>query len=85
MRVVLGDLDAERVADAAASIADHDGAVGVQLDVRDPESVERTADVAEALFGGIHVAVNHAGVINGGTTWELTPAEWREVLDVNSA
>ena len=34
-------------------------------------------------FGGLHVAVNNAGIVNGGTTWELPLEAWHAVLDVN--
>jgi NAD(P)-dependent dehydrogenase (short-subunit alcohol dehydrogenase family) len=34
-------------------------------------------------FGGLHIAVNNAGIVNGGTSWELPLEAWRAVLDVN--
>ena len=35
------------------------------------------------VFGGLHVAVNNAGVVNGGNSWELSLEEWHRVLDTN--
>jgi NAD(P)-dependent dehydrogenase (short-subunit alcohol dehydrogenase family) len=57
--------------------------VGIEMDVRDPSSLEADATIAEDRFGGLHVAVNNAGVINGGRSWELTLSEWHDVMDVN--
>jgi NAD(P)-dependent dehydrogenase (short-subunit alcohol dehydrogenase family) len=83
MRIVMGDIDADGVVAAAAAIGSADRVVAIGLDVRDPGSVEAAAEVALERFGALHVAVNNAGVVNGGPVWELEPDEWHEVLDVN--
>ena len=31
----------------------------------------------------LHVAVNNAGIVNGGNSWELPLDEWHRVIDVN--
>ena len=49
----------------------------------DPEALERAAAFAVDHFGALHIAVNNAGIVNGGPMWELPLEEWRRVLDVN--
>jgi NAD(P)-dependent dehydrogenase (short-subunit alcohol dehydrogenase family) len=51
--------------------------------VRDPVGVEAVAREAMERYGGLHVAVNNAGIVNGGTSWELSLDEWHRVLDTN--
>ena len=53
------------------------------VDVRDPEAVERVAAAAIERFGKLHVAVNNAGVVNGGYSWEIPLEEWHRVIDVD--
>lgn len=84
MSVVLGDIDeatlsaeVDRLSAAGASVH------GQPVDVTDPESVQALGRAAVERFGGLHVAVNNAGIVNGGLSWELSVAEWRRVLDVN--
>ncbi len=84
VRVVLTDLDGDAVSAAASTI--RDGAVdvdAVQLDVRDPDAVEGVARHVVDRFGALHIAVNNAGIVNGGNSWELTLEDWHRVLDVN--
>ncbi len=84
MRVVLADLDEARLGQVAAQLSDQGAEVhAVALDVRDPDAVERGAQAAVDRFGGLHVAVNNAGIVNRGHSWELSLEEWRRVLDVN--
>ncbi|GAA1846218.1 hypothetical protein GCM10009750_35740 [Agromyces salentinus] len=57
--------------------------LALTTDVSDPEAVERLADSAVDAFGSLHVAVNNAGIVNGGNSWELSLEEWHRVIDVN--
>ena len=84
MQVVMADLDGSAV-EAAADVTRRHGAQieAVQVDVRDPEAIDRVADFAVRRFGGLHVAVNNAGIVNQGLAWELPLTEWHRVLDVN--
>ncbi|WP_035753447.1 SDR family NAD(P)-dependent oxidoreductase [Parafrankia discariae] len=84
VRVLLTDLDDDALEAAAGLIRDHGGVVETsQLDVRDPAAVERVADLAVTRFGGLHIAVNNAGIVNRGLAWELSLDDWHRVLDVN--
>jgi NAD(P)-dependent dehydrogenase (short-subunit alcohol dehydrogenase family) len=81
MRVVMSDIDEDAVASQAERIG---GAVSaLRCDVRDPESVESVGRAAMDRYGALHVAVNNAGIVNGGTSWELSLDEWHRVLDTN--
>ena len=84
MRVVMADLD-EHGLFSHASRLQGDGAdvQPVVVDVRDPESVEGAGRVVIERFGALHVAVNNAGVVGGGTSWEIPLEEWRRVIDVD--
>jgi NAD(P)-dependent dehydrogenase (short-subunit alcohol dehydrogenase family) len=84
MRVVMADVDEERLRSHATRLADEGGDVlSVDVDVRDPESVERVGAAAVEHFGKLHVAVNNAGVVNGGYSWEISLDDWHRVIDTN--
>jgi NAD(P)-dependent dehydrogenase (short-subunit alcohol dehydrogenase family) len=84
MRVVLADLAGDRLDAAVAALAGVGADVhAVDVDVRDPDSVDRAGRVAVERFGALHVAVNNAGIVNRGRSWELSLDEWRDVLDVD--
>jgi len=81
---VLWDVDAPRLAEAQAALA----AVGpVSSDVvqlTDEAAVAAATAAVVQRHGRIDILVNNAG-INGGNapTWELSPAVWRQVVEVN--
>jgi len=84
VRLLMADIDAAAL-DAAAATVRATGAevASIPLDVRDPDAVERAGHQAMDRFGGLHIAVNNAGIVNGGTSWELPLEAWRAVVDVN--
>lgn len=55
----------------------------VELDVRDPDSVERGVAAAVAAAGRIDVLVNNAGVTATKPALATTEDEWRSVIDTN--
>src|SRR5262245_9137912 len=84
MRVVMGDVDEPRLAAEAARLRGAGAPVhAMAVDVSDPESVERLGRAAIDRHGHLHVAVNNAGIVNRGNSWELSLEDWRRVLDVN--
>jgi len=84
MRVVLADIDGERVRSHGARLTDQGAEVlAVEVDVRDAEAVDRVGAAAVEHFGKLHVAVNNAGVVNGGDSWEIPLDEWHRVIDTN--
>ncbi|HEX2289987.1 MAG TPA: SDR family NAD(P)-dependent oxidoreductase [Pseudonocardiaceae bacterium] len=56
----------------------------VAVDVTDPASVEAAVKATVAAFGGLHLAVNSAGVTGPAVpTGEYDPQDWRRVIDVD--
>ena len=82
--VALWDLDASVLANALQTLAPLGTATSAVVDVRDEDQVARAAAQSQERFGGIDILVNNAGVL-GPTVpaWEHTPAQWRNVLDIN--
>jgi len=84
MRVLMTDRDEERLAEHAERLASAGGEVRSRVvDVTDPDAVERAADAAVDEFGKLHVAMNNAGIVVGGDSWELPLSEWRRVVEVD--
>jgi NAD(P)-dependent dehydrogenase (short-subunit alcohol dehydrogenase family) len=84
MHVVMADIEgaglrmqSERLRDEGADVR------WVTADVRDPHAVDHIGRVAVDEFGQLHVAVNNAGVVNRGNSWELSLEDWQRVIDVN--
>jgi NAD(P)-dependent dehydrogenase (short-subunit alcohol dehydrogenase family) len=84
MRVVMADVDEGRLVAQATRLGEGGAEVhAVVTDVSDPDAVERTGRAAVDRFGAVHVAVNNAGIIATGNSWELTLEQWHRVIDVN--
>ena len=84
MKVVVADVSRERadqVADSIRSAAA--GALAVDADVADTESVELLAKAVDAEFGAPDLLFNNAGVSPFGLLWEFAPEDWNWVLGVN--
>lgn len=84
MKVVLADLERESL-DREVSRLSKAGAdvLGVECDVRDPDSVADLAKQTLSHYGAIHVVMNNAGVAPAGPMLETTPEDWRWIVDVN--
>ncbi len=84
MRVVMADIDGEALRTHAARLGDAGAHVyAVSADVRDPDAVQRVGNAAIERFGKLHVAVNNAGVVTGGYSWEIPLEDWHRVIDVD--
>ncbi|MDA8049354.1 MAG: SDR family NAD(P)-dependent oxidoreductase [Rhodospirillales bacterium] len=83
--VMLGDLDAESAAQAAAAIASDHGATihSARLDVSKSDSVAAFADHSVRRMGGIDIWVNNAGVYPATPMVETSDEFWTHVIDVN--
>ena len=54
------------------------------VDVADPRSVEQMVEFAVETFGGLHLAVNNAGIGGPSETTANYPLEdWQKIIDVN--
>lgn len=60
-----------------------ENAHGVAVDVSDPDAVATAVAAANECLGGIDVAVNAAGIAHEATLAELSPSDWRQVIDIN--
>lgn len=84
-RVVVGDLNEEAAGKVAAEIEAGGGAARpVRQDVGDPASVERSVAFAVETFGGLHLAVNNAGIGGGNSpVADYSLDDWNTVIAVN--
>jgi len=83
-RCSLWDMDRQGLAAAAASLAAQDAVETVVVNVTKPESVQAATEKTLKRIGPIDILVNNAGIAGASKkTWELTPAEWQEVLQVD--
>lgn len=57
--------------------------VGIMADVSDYEQVERMFQAIPPHFGPVSVLVNNAAVSHVGLFTDMTPAQWRRVVEVN--
>ncbi len=80
-RVLIADRDHEKGEALAAAFS----AVTFQpCDVSEPSQIEAAVNRGEALFGGLDILFNNAGI--GGVSQdstELDPAIWRQVMAIN--
>jgi SDR family mycofactocin-dependent oxidoreductase len=57
--------------------------VANQADVRDLDGLQRAFDAGLEELGRVDIVVANAAILNCGWSWELTPEQWKEVIDVN--
>jgi 2-dehydro-3-deoxy-L-rhamnonate dehydrogenase (NAD+) len=82
--VVLWDMDGGKLGEAASSLAAHGPVSGEVVHLTDEASVEAATAATMARHGRIDIVVNNAGITGGNArTWELEPAVWRQVVEVN--
>ena len=55
----------------------------IVADVSDSEAVKRAFSDLDDLWGGLDVLINNAGISMRHTFLDITPEEWRQVIDVN--
>jgi 3-oxoacyl-[acyl-carrier protein] reductase len=79
--VAIWDMDREAGAAAAATLR---GATAHVLDLTDEAAVGAAVAETLAAHGRIDILVNNAGITGGNApSWQLPPAEWRRVIEVN--
>lgn len=74
---------ARTAAEVERVVRDRGAARAVAGDVRREEDVARLLAAHERALGPVDVLVNDAGIVERGLAEELSPAAFREVLDVN--
>lgn len=82
--VSLWDRDETALIDASEKLSSLGKVHTFTVDITDAESVRKATDDTAQQFGKISILVNNAGIGGGNAvTWELTPEQWREVIEVN--
>ena len=79
--VVLADINEELAQKSAAALGER--AVGIKVDVSNPESVEQLVIRTVEALGGIDLFVANAGVLKAGSLADLTPEQFDFVTKVN--
>lgn len=84
-KVLVADLDPEGADDIARAIQASGGTARAhEVNVADAVEVEAMVEAAKSAFGGLHLAVNNAGI--GGPaalTGEYPLDGWHKVIDIN--
>ena len=82
--VVLWDIDAARLNNAENTLAALGRVTTSIVELTMLPDIEAAAADATRAHGRIDILVNNAGITGGNApTWELDPAVWRQVIDVN--
>jgi NAD(P)-dependent dehydrogenase (short-subunit alcohol dehydrogenase family) len=79
--VILTARSGETAAKAAGEVGS--GAVGVACDVRSHEAVRSLFQEADRAYGGVDVLVNNAGIGVFAPLADLSPEDWRAVIETN--
>jgi 3-oxoacyl-[acyl-carrier protein] reductase len=73
-----------RTKEQVEAVAEEIGGLAVVADVSKPEDVEAMVERIEAELGPIDLLCANAGIGNqAGATWEIDPADWWRVFEVN--
>jgi len=82
--VALWDMDAAKLDEAKATLGKLGQVSSHVVELTSDEAVAATTQHTIAQLGQIDILVNNAGITGGNaTTWELDPAVWRRVIEVN--
>ncbi len=82
--VVLWDIDAARLATAVQALSTDGVVSGDTVELTDEAAVAAATAATVGRHGRIDILVNNAGITGGNApTWELSPAVWRQVVEVN--
>ncbi len=80
-RIAVADLDGQKAEAVAAAL---DGAIGLQVDVSDEESVRQALATAAAELGDIDAVLNAAGHAEFGPLEEWTTERWNKMMTVHA-
>jgi NAD(P)-dependent dehydrogenase (short-subunit alcohol dehydrogenase family) len=85
-KVMLTDIDAERLEQAVAQAREIEGGAEVAscvADITDGGQIDGLIAATERELGPVEVLVNNAGVLRQGATIDIPVEEWRLVLETN--
>lgn len=83
--VALVDINFEKAKTAAKELATETGKkiLAYECDVTDPTSISQMMDAYEKDFQAIDFAVNNAGIFTEDPALEISPEDFKSVIDVN--
>ena len=82
--VVLWDIDTARLASAQETLAKLGPTRSAVVELTDERAIAAATAYVIAQHQRIDILLNNAGITGGnGVTWELDPAVWRRVIEVN--
>jgi 3-oxoacyl-[acyl-carrier protein] reductase len=82
--VCLWDIDEQQLNVAKEALEKKGRTEIIEADLTDENQVLAATEKVVSLFGKIDILVNNAGITGGNApTWELDPAVWRKVIEVN--
>jgi 3-oxoacyl-[acyl-carrier protein] reductase len=82
--VALWDVDAKALDEAVASLKQAGRVHAAIVDVTDEISIAKAVDALIGDWNTIDILINNAGIAGGnGPLWQLEPAVWRRVVEVN--
>ena len=83
-RVSLWDIDARALDESAQSLSAHGNIHTHLLNLTNSAEVDAAALATHAHFGRLDILINNAGIAGvNKKVWELTPDEWRMVVDLD--
>lgn len=85
-RVVLNGRRETALQEAKKTLAAYgDKVIAVAADVAHPAGVDQLLSATLAAFERVDILINNAGIAGPHTAkaWDITPAEWQQVLDIN--
>ncbi|MEM9042116.1 MAG: SDR family NAD(P)-dependent oxidoreductase [Actinomycetota bacterium] len=84
MKVVLADVDEERLRDVSARLSEDGGDVtAVVCDTADQTSVADVAERTLSAYGAAHLLFNNAGIAGVGDQWGGPIELWERVIGIN--
>ncbi len=83
-KIAIADVDEEAAHELVATLTTEGlQAYSIPTDVAEESAVQRCVEKTLAMWGGIHVLVNNAGIGPSGTLATRSMAEWDRVIAVN--
>ncbi|WP_062996771.1 3-oxoacyl-ACP reductase FabG [Nocardia mikamii] len=82
-RVVLGDLDADTVKQAAERLGGPDKAIGVRCNVTESADVDALLQAAVDTYDSLDIMVNNAGITRDATMRTMTEEQFDQVISVH--
>lgn len=84
-KVVAADVDAAGLEETRKQVeATGADVITTHCDVTRQDALDACADAAYEAFGAVHILCNNAGVLAGGTCWELPVEDYQWQLAVNT-